>query len=222
MSKIKNTKDIAAKHIKVMVHGPAGAGKTRLCGTTGGRPLIISAEGGLLSLKGQDLDAWEVTSIDDLREAYTHLQSGKHKYDWACIDSISEVAEVILSTAKKGVNDPRKAYMEMQDTVTELVRDFRDLPINVYMSAKQDRVKDDVTGQMFFGPSAPGQKLAASLSYFFDEVFTMHTFKDDNGQIQTALQTQRDTQYEAKDRSGKLEFIEEPNLGKIFNKITKE
>ena len=47
---IKNTKDIAAKHIRVLVHGGAGTGKTRLCGTTGGKPIILSVESGLLSI----------------------------------------------------------------------------------------------------------------------------------------------------------------------------
>lgn len=216
--KIKNTKDFAANKVKILVHGASGSGKTRLCGTIEGKPLILSAEAGLLSLQGQSLDVWEIKNIDDMREAYMFLTTDK-SYDWACIDSISEVAEVVLSAEKKINKDPRKAYGEMQDTMTEMIRYFRDLDKNIYMSAKQDKVKDEVTGQIFFGPSAPGQKIAASLPYFFDEVFCLQTWKDAEGKIQSAFQTQRDNQYEAKDRSGKLDFIEQPNLAAIYKKI---
>lgn len=216
---ISNTKDIAAKHVKILVHAPAGAGKTRLCATTGGKPLIISAEAGLLSLRGFDLDVVEVKNMDDLRQAYEFLTKDD-KYDWVCVDSISEVAEVVLSTEKELTKDPRKAYGEMQEQMTKIIRAFRDLPKNVYMSAKQDKIKDEMTGGIFYGASAPGQKIGAALPYFFDEVFALHSWKDAEGKIQRALQTQKDAQYEAKDRSGCLDLAEAPDLGAIYKKIT--
>lgn len=216
--KITNTKDTKNQYLKVLVHGPSGSGKTRLCATTGGKPLIISAEAGLLSLREHDLDVWEIKSMDDLREAFTFLQTDK-TYDWVCLDSISEVAEVVLATEKKLTKDPRKAYMEMGEQMTQLIRAFRDLPKNIYMSAKQDKVKDDTTGAIMYGPSAPGQKIAASLPYFFDEVMALHNWKTEDGTYQSALQTKRDANYEAKDRSGALLAAEPPNLSVIYNKI---
>jgi hypothetical protein len=216
--KITNTSTGAIQYIKVLVHGPAGSGKTRLCATTDGKPLIISAESGLLSLREFNLDVWEIKSMDDLREVFTYLQTDK-TYEWICLDSISEVAEVVLAAEKKLTKDPRKAYGEMQDQMTALIRAFRDLPKNVYMSAKQGKVKDDVTGAIFFGPSAPGQKTAEALPFFFDEVFALHNWKDAEGNFQSALQTRRDAQYEAKDRSGALAAAEPPHLGNIRAKI---
>jgi len=213
-----NTSQIAAKHIKVLVHGASGSGKTRLCATTGGKQLIISAEAGLLSLHGTNIDVFEIKNVDNLREIYSHLLTDKI-YDWICLDSISEVAETVLAAELKNTKDPRKAYGEMSNTLSEMIRCFRDLPKNVYMSSKQDRVKDDVTGQVFFGPSAPGQKLAAALPYFFDECFALHNWKDESGAIQSAFQTQRDDRYEAKDRSGALALAEPADLSKIYAKI---
>lgn len=215
---ITNTKDMAAKYLKILVHGPAGAGKTRLCATTGGKPLIISAEGGLLSLAGTDLDVVEVSDMSGLQEVYAFLLTDT-KYDWVCLDSISEIAEVVLSTEKGKTNDPRKAYGEMAERMMSLLRSFRDLDKNIYFAAKQERVKDDVTGGILFGPSAPGQKIGPAMPYLFDEVFALHSWKDETGQIQRALQTHKDAQYDAKDRSGKLDMIEPPNLEAIHNKI---
>lgn len=215
---ITNTKDMSTRFIKVLAHGPAGSGKTRLCGTTGGKPLIISAEAGLLSLRGQDLDVAEIKNMNDLKGVYEFLLTDT-KYDWVCLDSISEIAEVVLAEEKGNTKDPRKAYGEMNDIMTKLIRLFRDLPKNVYMSAKQSKIKDDVTGGMFFGPSAAGQTIANALPYFFDEVFALHVWKDNEGNIQRGMQTQRDNQYDAKDRSGALDFVEPHSLKVVYDKI---
>lgn len=215
--KINSTKEVGNKHIKVLVHGPAGAGKTRLCSTVN-KPLIISVEGGLLSLADFDLDVVEINGMDGLREAYEFLLKDD-KYEWVCLDSISEIAEVILASEKAKVNDPRKAYGETQEKMMGLMRGFRDLPKNIYFSAKQERVKDDVTGGMLYGPAAVGQKLGPAMPYLFDEVFALKTWKDDEGVTQRALQTTRDAQYEAKDRSGKLDDLEPADLGLILKKI---
>ena len=87
------------------------------------------------------------------------------------------------------------------------------------MSAKQSKVKDEVSGGMFFSASAPGQSIATALPYFFDLVFCLHAWKDAEGNIQSAMQTQRDNQYDAKDRSGALDFVEPPNLKAVYDKI---
>lgn len=222
MLKITNTRDVSAQHIKVLVHGAAGAGKTRLCGTTGGTPLIINAEGGLLSLAGQELDVFSIKGLGDLNSAYEFLVAGNHKYDWVCLDSISEIAEVVLAYEKEQTKDPRKAYGEMQDTMTSILRKFRDLPMNVYFAAKQSKVKDETTGALFYSASMPGQKLGQDIPFFFDEVFALHSWRDSEGNMQQALQTQRDGTYEAKDRSGALDMSEPANLAHIAAKILKK
>lgn len=217
--KITNTKDVAAKHIKVLVHAPAGTGKTRLCATTGGTPIILSAEAGLLSLQGQDIDVIEIKDMNDMYQAYEFL-SQDTKYDWVCLDSVSEIAEVALDNEKRKTKDPRQAYGELQTVMMGLMRSFRDLPKNIYFSAKQDRTKDEVTGGFVYGPSAPGTKIGPAMPYLFDIVLALHAWKDEEGNIQRAFQTQKDAQYDAKDRSGKLDMIEPPDLGALYNKIT--
>lgn len=220
---LKSTRNAAASQgIKVLVHGPAGAGKTKLCATAPGKPIIISAEAGLLSLRDVDIPVIEVASIADVHEAYAFLMSpeGAH-YDWVCIDSISEIAEVVLNTEKKATKDPRQAYGALAEQMTDLVRAFRDLPgRNVYMSCKQERIKDDATGSILYGPSAPGQRMAQALPYFFDEVFALRVEKDPEGKTVRYLQTGRDFTHEAKDRSGALDMFELPDLAAIAGKIT--
>jgi len=215
---IKKTSNVDNAKIKVLIHGPAGSGKTRLCATTGDKALILSAESGLLSLSEYEIDYVQIKTIDQLRDAYGKLVIDE-VYDTVCIDSVSEIAEVILSEEKKKNKDPRKAYGEMQEQMMSLLRCFRDLDKNVYFSAKQDKIKDEATGAIMYGPSAPGTKIGPAMPYIFDEVFALHTWRDDEGNLQSALQTQRCSQYEAKDRSGRLDFQEPADLGQIFSKI---
>jgi hypothetical protein len=219
---LRSTRDSAtAQGLKILVHGPSGAGKTRLAATAPGRPIIISAEAGLLSLRDVDIPVIEVASIVDVHDAYAFLQSEAGLvYDWVCIDSISEIAEVVLNTEKKLTKDPRAAYGALAEQMTDLVRAFRDLPgRNVYMSCKQERVKDEASGALLYGPSAPGQRMAQALPYFFDEVFALRVEKDPEGKTTRWLQTGRDFTHEAKDRSGALDMFELPDLAAIAKKI---
>lgn len=218
--RIISTKDYAANGIKMLVHGQAGIGKTCLCASLP-RPIIISVESGLLSLAPLDLPAIEVASLDDLEEAFrwaTESEESKN-FDSICLDSISEIAEIVLSNEKGKEKDPRKAYGNMQDMMMDLVRSFRDIPgKNIYMSAKQERIQDE-SGRILYGPSMPGQKLAQQLPYLFDEIFCYQIVKDQNGVPQRVLLTQPDGISQAKDRSGKLDMWEVPDLGAIVNKI---
>ena len=220
--KLMSTREAARLHgLKILVSGLAGAGKTRLCATTGGNPIIISAEAGLLSLREYDIPAIQVSSIDDVREAYEYLHSGDGQHhDWVCLDSISEIAEVVLANEKIKTKDPRKAYGELADQMADLIRAFRDLPErNVYMTCKLERTKDDVTGSVLYGPSLPGQRLAQQIAYWFDESFVLRVERDAEGNPSRWLQTSSDMQYTAKDRSGALDQFEEPSLAAIAAKI---
>jgi hypothetical protein len=213
---------LADNGIKVLVHGPAGSGKTSLCATTGGSPVIISAEAGLMSLRHHSIPVIEVSSIADVHEAYQFVtQSADAKgFDWVCLDSISEIAEVCLSAEKKATKDPRQAYGALQEEMTGLIRAFRDIPQrNVYMSCKQVRQDDQATGAQLYFPSLPGAKLGQGIGYFFDEVFALRVERDAEGAVTRWLQTGRDFQYEAKDRSGALTMFEAPDLAAIAAKI---
>lgn len=210
--------------LKFLVHGPAGAGKTTLCATTGdaARTLIISAESGLLSLARVDIPVIEVKTLDQLYEAYqfvAHSEEGQ-QFSWVCLDSISEIAEVVLNNEKKTAKDARAAYGSLAEKMTDLIRAFRDLPgRNVYFSCKQERAKDEQTGAMLYFPSLPGNMLKQGISYFFDFVFALRVEKDADGNPARYLQTQRDFNYEAKDRSGALDAFELPDLSQIAAKV---
>jgi hypothetical protein len=220
--RITTTNQAAALHgVKMLVYGKAGTGKTTLCATAP-NPIILSAEAGLLSLRDYNLPVIEIKSIDDLTDAYawaTESEEAKH-FETVCLDSLSEIAEVVLLNAKRQCKDPRQAYGELIEKMGNTVRAFRDLSgKHVYMSAKQEMLKDEALGTSVYMPSMPGSKLGGQLPYLFDEVLRLNIGRAADGQEYRYLQTRPDFQSEAKDRSGKLDPMEQPNLTVVINKI---
>lgn len=214
---LKTTKGLASDHgVKLLVYGQAGSGKTCLIPTLP-NPIILSAEGGLLSIADAELPYIEIKSMDDLGEAYDWLTSSDEakQFQSVAIDSISEIAELCLNSEKAIAKDPRQAYGTMQDVVASLIRDFRDLPSkHVYMSAKMEKSNDEM-GKVHYSPMMPGNKAGQALPYQFDGVFALRVEASER-----MLMTATDGLWQAKDRSGKLDQWEQPDLGALIAKIS--
>lgn len=216
---VKTTGSLSANGVKMLVYGQAGSGKTSLIPTLPS-PIVLSAEGGLLSIQSANLPYIEISSMDDLKEAFEWMSTPEGlKYQSVALDSISEIAEVVLNHEKKIAKDPRQAYGAMQEQMAEIIRAFRDLPDrHIYMSAKLEKSTDEM-GRILYAPSMPGNKTGQSLPYFFDEVLALRVEKDADGNTQRAIMCDSDGLWLAKDRSGKLSAWEAPDLGEIIAKI---
>ena len=217
---LKRTSAVEPAFVKVLVYGASGAGKTTLIPSLPD-PVVLSAEAGLLSIRGSDIPFIEIDSIEALREAYSWLKDSDEAkaFQSIAIDSISEIAEVVLSSEKKLTKDPRQAYGAMQEQIADLIRAFRDLPgRHVYMSAKVERAQDDM-GRLLYSPSMPGNKTGQALPYWFDEVLALRAEPDSDGVVNRMLQTGTDGVWNAKDRSGRLDMWEPADLGAIIKKV---
>lgn len=241
---IETTKSAGAAHLNFLIHGPAGAGKTTLLGTTGDleHTLIISAEGGLLPLRGLDIPCIDVvayanalseehnarvTIVEALKDVFRMLHKNEQGFTWVCLDSVSEIAEVCLSDemARKNKDgepvDGRQAYGKMANIILKMLRGFRDLPMNVIMTCQQGREQSE-DGRVYKGPMLPGKKAAQKLPYLFDEVFALCLSKREDGSVQRSLLTSNDGIFEAKDRSDSLSLWEPPDLAHVASKIRGE
>jgi hypothetical protein len=226
--KLQSAKQLTgARGVKMLVYGKAGVGKTVLCATAPA-PIILSAEAGLLSLRkvitetGKDMPVAIINNMKDLYEVYEWLKSSNEakQFKTICLDSITEIAEVVLSKEKAvGKRDARLAYGGMIDQVNDLLRSFRDLSKqHVYFSCKLETIRAE-GGEIYYQPMMPGQKLGMQLPYIFDEVFAYIIGTSPTGEKYRALRTAPDIYYEAKDRSGMLDELEYPDLSNIIRKI---
>ena len=217
---LKYTQDYHLTGVKILCHGVSGSGKTTLIKTLP-NPIVLSAESGLLSLASANLPYIDITNMAELMEAYSWVTESKEaeQYESIAIDSISEIAEVVLIHAKAKNKDGRAAYGDLATEMQQMIRAFRDVKgKHIYFSAKQERTADE-NQKMTYGAAMPGSKLGPQLPFYFDQVFALRLEQDSDGNIQRALMCQPDGIYTCKDRSGLLDAYESPDLGEIIKTI---
>jgi phage nucleotide-binding protein len=225
LNRIKTPNELVEQQgAKLLVYGESGVGKTTLCQTAPGKTLVVSMESGLLSIKdAPNLDAIEVKEASEIEQIAELLENKTLDYDTVCLDSVTEMAEILLSQEKAKSKDPRRAYGEVIEVMIKTMRRFRDLPMHVVFIAKQSRERDESSGMFHYQPMMVGAKLPTQIPYFFDEVLVLRTFDDENEKGETVtsrwLQTKIGQNYIAKDRSGKLDELESPDLAIIINKL---
>jgi len=225
MLNFKSTHDIGYHYVNIGVYGESGFGKTRLCATTGcpDQTLIISCEGGLLSLREENITAVEVRSLQEMREVLKFVKSPEgDKYKWVCLDSVTEIANIVLKEMKEELKDGRLYWNAAAEKVSSIITEFRDLPKNTYMTFQAKRTQTD-TGAMLWSPEVPGNALKHSVPHDLDEILALRTHRQDvdggGFEIVRWLQCQPDGSFTAKDRSGALDLNEAPSLENIANKI---
>jgi len=220
---IKSTKDIKPDKINMLIVGESGAGKTTLAKTLKGKTLIISCESGLLSLMGSEIDFVEVDSKNSAAnvEVLKNILSSKqiNNYDNIYIDSLTEIADYFLAYAKKEYPEEKqtqKMYGYYKQILTGFIKYVRDMDKNVFFTSLQKTDKDE-SGIRWNLPDIKGS-LAYSANGYFDFVFNLQVVKKDDKDIR-ALLTQNRQGFTCKDRSGKLDEWEKPNLGSIIDKV---
>lgn len=163
-------------HLKALIYGNSGAGKTWALGTAGldsrtSPILILDTERGTHTLKNApNVDVFEVTKPKDFADVYAYLESGKHPYKTVAIDSVSEthlaglmeVANIQLSGDATDVQI--RDYYRVLNRIRHLLRSFRDLPLNVLFTALAQTAND---------PKAGSVKKPAMVGQMADEILGM-------------------------------------------------
>lgn len=154
------------------------------------------------------------------------------KYDTIFIDSITAAGRLCLQWCKNqpqiisdrtGKEDMRAAYgLHGQEMITWLTHLQHVRGKNIWMTCILDEKLDEFNRKIF-GLQIDGSKTANELPGIVDQVITMAEIKDKPGEVRRGFITHTINPYgyPAKDRSGKLECIEEAHLGKLMDKIKK-
>jgi phage nucleotide-binding protein len=221
--KIKSLADsITHNGIKVLLFSGSGNGKTSML-KTAGKTLLISLENGELSLSGaENIDVLSPRSMAELRECYTIATENVDKYDTVAIDSLTELGEMIVAELGKNpefnsAKDGFKLWAKYSEDMYAVAKAFRDLKgVNVIIIALAETRKENFEDRLY--PMIPAQKIQLKLPALYDEV--LYLAVDESGT--RSIITNPTSGILAKDRSSRLDPIEEPDFQVIFKKINGE
>jgi len=153
------------------------------------------------------------------------------KYETIFIDSITELSRVCFAWAKQqpdsfsektGKPDTRGTYGLLGREMISWLKQFQHAPrVNVWLVGLLNEVKDDF-GRISHVMQVEGAKTALEAPGITDQVISMVQMKPEEGESYRAFVTHAINPwgYPAKDRSGRLDLIEEPHLGKLMAKIS--
>jgi phage nucleotide-binding protein len=220
---IKNTSEAHTDGIKILLFGESGIGKTTQLGTMAGKTLVLSAEGGLLVLKDKKIDVIDILDIATLGKAYLAIRDGKLKYDNICIDSLTEIGEMIVSELEDDeyFGNPSNTFPKWQEytkKMIKMVKMFRDLKgVNIIFSALRE--SSEANGSVVYMPQIPAKKAQSKLVSLFDEVYYINV----NNDGERVLHTNSTSTYVGKTRAGiptGQVISDTVNIGSILKSIT--
>jgi hypothetical protein len=152
------------------------------------------------------------------------------RYHTVFIDSITVAGRLCFQwckgqpeafSEKTGKPDVRGAYgLHGREMIAWLTHLQHTRAKNVWFVGILDEKLDDFNRRIF-QPQIDGSKTGLELPGIVDEVLTMAEIKDESGAPYRAFvcQTINSWNFPAKDRSGRLDLIEEPHLGRLMAKI---
>ena len=118
-----------ARFVKALIHGPAGAGKTRLLGSAQDDPrtypmAFLNFEGGEQTLSGLDIDVFDIRDSKDYESVFGDLVKPNTPYKSVGVDSITETQVSTLLEILDGdtINRADPDQLAQQDWGIVLVR----------------------------------------------------------------------------------------------------
>ncbi len=203
-----------------VIYGRAKSGKTRLI-PTAPNPVVCNSDKGLSSIREFDIPFFPVNTYNDYLAFEAAAHSGQFDGATVFIDDLTEVAEMLLTEELPKHKNGLQAYGALNIEMSRVVRFWRNCTrLTAVLICKQDRIKDYSTGGVIYAPMIPGQAIPQMLPYLMGSVFHMESYTNPADQTQTeVLRCKQNAQYEAGDRSGKLNELEFANLTNVFAKV---
>ncbi len=232
-------------HLKILVYGDPGVGKTvfgaSACEVPALSPvLVIDMEGGDLSLARThpSVDVVRVKSFNEFSAIYAALKTGNQPYKTLVLDSITEIQKFgMYEVMRRMLLDPKNSdrdpdmpgiaeWGKNTEQIRKLTRAFRDLPMNVVITALATNDMSD-SGIIRKSKPALSNKLSFEIPGFFDIVGYMYvrerkipyTDPQEVEQVRNLL-TMATQKHVAKDRTGVLPpVLQSPTMKSVYDII---
>lgn len=218
--------------VKMIAYGPPGTGKTPVA-QTAPSPLMLVCEPGMMTMRGVNIPCYYAPTRDKIKEFFEWFfkSAEARQFHTLCIDSGSELCEIVLKHWLNTVAHGMKAYGEM---ASECIDWFDQLYFlkekHVYIICKQQVIETVTQGFAPTGapiiktsrkaaPYFPGKEVPMKVSHKYDLV--AQTNRGDVPGVQGRqlyFKCVDDDDTTARDRSGFLTQYEELNLTKLFAK----
>jgi len=218
---IHNTTDAQTKpSIVMLVYGEGGVGKTTFS-STGPKPLIIDCEGGAkyFGLRGIDVDVAQVKNWSEMRDVLTIVKGDK--YETIVIDPIGELMDK-LKRHMFAMNDSKLVQKDgsptmagwgwLKKTMRDYIKVLRDSGKHIILIAHIEEKSDE--DRMIKRPKIE-TKLSDDLVTMVDVVGYMTMVQDEGMTKRVIIVDPSNDKYTAKDRTGQLGTMIEPDFTKI-------
>jgi len=176
---IKNAKDLTASDVKLSaaVYGKSGTGKTTF-GASFPKPFFLDIDGGLLSVRGQDVSYVDLTpgkgvTWPNILDAIA--EGKKDDYESIIVDSLTGLADLCMESVlqlnrrsgQKPNFDDWAAYAnKIKDFIVRLLASGK----NTLLICHEAPDKDELTGHVWMLPAIQGQ-MKSRISNYFDEFY---------------------------------------------------
>ena len=221
-------------NFNMLIYGNGGVGKTTLAVSMyeiqeACPVLLLDMEGGRSILKKIDppkskVTYTPITEWDQLKLAYRGLNSDGNPFKTVILDTITETQKIcvtkILEESTKDKETPElQDYLKRSSRMLELIRRFRDLPINTIFIAHAFKPGTEENIQYSTIMPFLAEKLSIDIVNNMDIVLYM-TSRMQDGQREVGILSDPTPAYYAKNRLNSLEAVEvNPTMKNLYPRL---
>lgn len=231
------------KNINIMIYGMPKVGKTTMVGTavagTDEKMAVLDCQGGIAPIAHlkKNIFVTSIRSYDGILKAYEEINGAvkRGKLQWVVIDHLTELQDVLMQEIKtETIRTSSGSRTAVRDRgrkddwginisrLKNIVRMFRDLPINTVFVALSKKAEDE-DGESLMKPSFGGSSTSEEIAGYCDVVLYYRIARQVNEKGEVELHrfcsSSPTSGFIAGDRFGVLAANEEPNLRTIVQKI---
>jgi hypothetical protein len=239
---IKNVKkrivpvEEAEPHVKVLIYGRNGQGKTRTAAAAP-KPLIIDInEHGTRSVKSyKGAEVFQVRRWEDITWAYWMLREGEHEYETVILDTVTAMQNLCMRQVLGEAEDrdpnrepsmpDRRSWGKLGELMKPVFLDFRNLPMHVVFIAQERAIENEEEAIVEHVPNlSPSIRDVATGSVdIIGRVFQREVrvankrAKKEEKAWETRMLVGPHDEFVTKDRTGALgRIVRQPSINKII------